>query len=94
MPETGGSTLSASPGEYPDPRLEPFLGFALAAEAGVQHLQGQLGMDLWLVTHLEHDELVVVASATHGVAVDAAGRAARFEQPAGGGTGLRRLGAR
>ena len=63
MPETGGSTVSASPGEYPDPRLEPFLGFALAAEAGVRHLHALLGMDLWLVTHLEHDELVVVASA-------------------------------
>jgi diguanylate cyclase (GGDEF)-like protein len=49
--------------EYPDPRLAPWPGFALAAEAGVRHLHEQLGLDLWLVTHVEGDELVVVASA-------------------------------
>ena len=61
MADTGGGALL--PAEYPDPRLEPWPGFALAAAAGVRHLHEQLGMDLWLVAHLEHDELVVVASA-------------------------------
>jgi diguanylate cyclase (GGDEF)-like protein len=48
---------------YPDPRLEPWPGFALAAAAAVEHLQQSLGMDLWLVSHAEGDEMVVVASA-------------------------------
>lgn len=48
---------------YPDLRLKPWPGFALAAAAGVRHLHEQLGLDLWMVTHLEEDELVVVASA-------------------------------
>ena len=50
-------------GEYPSPRLEPWPGLALAADAGVRHLHEQLGLDLWLVSHLEGDEMVVVASA-------------------------------
>ena len=48
---------------YPDPRLAPWPGFALAAAAAVDHLHGQLGMDLWLVAHVEGDEFVVIASA-------------------------------
>ena len=63
MADTGGDTMPALETEYPDPRLEPWPGFALAADAGVRHLHEQLGLDLWLVTHLERDELVVVASA-------------------------------
>ena len=49
--------------EYPDPRLAAWPGFALAADAAVRHLHDQLGLDLWLVTHFQGDELVVVASA-------------------------------
>ena len=56
-------TAAPTAAEYPDPRLEPWPGFALAAAAGVRLLHEQLGLDLWLVTHLERDELEVVASA-------------------------------
>lgn len=63
MADAGGGTPSAPAAEYPDPRLAPWPGFAVAAEAGVRHLHEQLGMDLWLVTHTEGDEAVVVASA-------------------------------
>lgn len=62
MAESGAST-SPDVDQYPDPRLGPWPGFALAAKAGVQLLHDQLGLDLWLVTHLEGDELEVVASA-------------------------------
>ena len=48
---------------YPDPRREPWPGFALAADAAVRHLSEQLGLDLWLVTHVEGDQALVVASA-------------------------------
>lgn len=54
-----GSTSAA----YPDPRAEPWPGFALAADAAVRLLHEQLGMDLWLVTHLDGDQMSVVASA-------------------------------
>ena len=60
---TGGATAPGSAAAYPDPRLEPWPGFALAAEAGVGLLADQVGMDLWLVTHREGEEAVVVASA-------------------------------
>ena len=63
MADTAGDPPSVLAAEYPDPRLEPWPGFALAAAAGVRHLHEQLGLDLWLVTHLEREELVVVASA-------------------------------
>lgn len=48
-----------------DPRLpvRPFAGFALAARAAVAQLSRQLGMDLWLVTHVEGNRQQVVASA-------------------------------
>ena len=49
--------------DYPDPRREPWPGFALAAEAAVRHLSEQVGLDLWLVTHVEDGQAVVVASA-------------------------------
>jgi diguanylate cyclase (GGDEF)-like protein len=58
--DDAGPVLTA---EYPDPRRRPWPGFALAADAAVRHLHEQLGLDLWLVTHLEGDDLVVVASA-------------------------------
>ena len=63
MTETAGRPAPPPTAVYPDPRLAPWPGFALAADAGVRHLHSQLGLDLWLVTHLEGDELVVVASA-------------------------------
>jgi len=63
MAGTGGNPSASLTAEYPDPRLQPWPGFSLAAAAGVRHLHAQLGLDLWLVTHLEQDELVVVASA-------------------------------
>ena len=63
MAETRSEPAPLPSAEYPDPRLEPWPGFALAADAGVRHLHEQLGLDLWLVTHLDGDELVVVASA-------------------------------
>lgn len=48
---------------YPDPVRPPWEGFALAASAAVAHLNGALGLDLWMVTHVEGDRQVVVASA-------------------------------
>lgn len=47
---------------YPDPRMSPWPGFALAADAAVQHLDARLGLDLWLVTAVSGDDQVVVAS--------------------------------
>ncbi len=63
MTDTSADASPVLSDAYPDPRLAPWAGFALAADAAVQHLHAQLGMDLWLVTHLEGDEAVVVASA-------------------------------
>lgn len=63
MTDTGTGTSLTSVAEYPDPRLAPYPGFAIAADAAVRHLHAQLGMELWLVVHLEDDEAVVVASA-------------------------------
>jgi diguanylate cyclase (GGDEF)-like protein len=63
MAETGEDTAPAPAAAYPDPRTKPWPGFAVAAAAGVRHLHEQLGMDLWLVSHLDRDEMVVVASA-------------------------------
>lgn len=48
---------------YPNPRRAPWPGFSLAAQAAVQHLNDRLGLDLWMVTHVEEDRQVVVASA-------------------------------
>lgn len=45
-----------------DPRLAAWPGFALAADDVVRQLTAQLGLDLWLVTHIEADDQVVVAS--------------------------------
>lgn len=41
----------------------PWPGFALAADAVVADLHGRFGFELWLVTHLDQDRQVVVASA-------------------------------
>jgi len=48
---------------YPDPRLPPWAGFAVAAQAAVQELATDLGLDLWLVTAVQDDQQVVVAAA-------------------------------
>jgi len=50
-------------GPYPDPRLPPWPGFAVAAQAAVQELATDLGLDLWLVTAVQDDQQVVVAAA-------------------------------
>lgn len=63
MAQTADDTGPLLTTEYPDPRRQPWPGFALAADAAVRHLHQLLGLDLWLVTHLDADELVVVASA-------------------------------
>lgn len=63
MIEAAADTALELTAEYPDPRLKPWPGFALAAAAAVRHLHEQLGLDLWLVSALEGDEMVVVASA-------------------------------
>jgi diguanylate cyclase len=52
-------------GSYPSPRRPPWPGFALAADAAVQHLNERFGLDLWLVTHVVGDKQTVVASAGH-----------------------------
>jgi GGDEF domain-containing protein len=52
-------------GSYPSPRRAPWPGFALAADAAVQHLNERFGLDLWLVTHVVGDSQTVVASAGH-----------------------------
>lgn len=55
----------ASPpgGSHPDPRLAPWPGFTLAAQAAVRHLVELVGLDLWLVTAVDGDRQTVVASA-------------------------------
>lgn len=70
MVSAGVASASAdtvAPGRYPDPRLGPWPGFALAAAAAVQHLNDRLGLDLWLVTHVDAGSQVVVAAAGHWV---------------------------
>ena len=49
--------------ELGDPTLRPWPGFVLGAEAAAQHLSEHVGMDLWLVTHVEGDRQEVVAAA-------------------------------
>lgn len=41
----------------------PWPGFAIAADAAVSHLHRRFGMDLWLATHVDGDDQLVVASA-------------------------------
>lgn len=43
--------------------LPPWEGFAAAAGAVVQHLASRLTLDLWVVTHVDADQQVVVAAA-------------------------------
>jgi diguanylate cyclase len=63
VPESPRRDVQAS--LYPNPRRAPWPGFSLAAQAAVQHLNDRLGLDLWMVTHVEEDRQVVVASAGH-----------------------------
>ena len=62
-------------GLYPSPRLTPWTGFALAADAAVQHLNELFGLDLWLVTHVMDDQQIVVAAAGHWAAMAEPGTA-------------------
>jgi GGDEF domain-containing protein len=48
---------------YPDPRLLPWPGFALAATAAVEHLEELSDLDLWLVTTVRDGMQTVVAAA-------------------------------
>lgn len=48
-----------------DLRLVPWPAFAVAAEGAVEHLSQALGLDLWLVTHVDEDRQVVVAASGH-----------------------------
>ena len=50
-------------GRYPDPRLLPWPGFALAAAAAVDHLEELVALDLWLVTAVRDSTQTVVAAA-------------------------------
>jgi GGDEF domain-containing protein len=65
-PDGEGEVLSEQParsdGRYPDPRLLPWPGFALAAAAAVEHLQELVALDLWLVTAVRGDSQTVVAA--------------------------------
>ena len=62
-PGAAAAGAAAGGAEHPDPRLSPWQGFALAADAAVQHLAELVGLDLWLVTAVEQDLQTVVASA-------------------------------
>lgn len=46
-----------------DPDVGPWSGFAPAAAAAVRDLHGRFGLDLWMVTHVDGERQVVVASA-------------------------------
>lgn len=48
---------------YPDPRLLPWPGFALAANAAVEHLEELEALDLWLVTAVRDGVQTVIAAA-------------------------------
>jgi len=54
---------AAVPRVYPDPRLRPWPSLEVAAAAAVQQLHRQCGLDLWLVTRVQGDRQVVIASA-------------------------------
>jgi diguanylate cyclase (GGDEF)-like protein len=73
MPEA--ATRSDASPLYPNPRRAPWAGFALAAEAAVQHLNERVDLDLWMVTHVVGDEQIVVASAGHWAALAQPGTA-------------------
>ncbi len=65
MKLVGGASAggdAAVPRVYPDPRLRPWPSFEVAAAAAVQQLHRQCGLDLWLVTRVEGDRQVVIAS--------------------------------
>lgn len=69
----------SGPSPVLDAVLAPWPGFAWAAQAAVDHLHAQLGMDLWLVTHVVGDEQVVVAAT--GPWADMAPAGAAFPWP-------------
>lgn len=53
----------ARPAPYPNASFAPWPGFCRAAAAAVQHLNDRLGLDLWLVTHVDQDRQIVIAGA-------------------------------
>lgn len=55
--------LPGSGRQLSGPSIGPWPGFALAADAAVSDLHRRFGLDLWMVTHVEGDRQVVVASA-------------------------------
>lgn len=62
---SAGAGAGEDSGVHPSPRRAPWAGFALAADAAVQHLDERFDLDLWLVTHVVDDQQMVVASAGH-----------------------------
>lgn len=73
MAEVRIPARDAAPVGYPDPRLPPWPGLTMAAAAAVQHLSERLGLDLWLVNHVDRERLVVVAAAGPWAALAAPG---------------------
>lgn len=56
------TTYGTAQHDPPGPPVGPWPGFALAAAAAVEHLDAAVGLDLWLVTAVQGDDQVVVAS--------------------------------
>ena len=54
--------LPSQPADTQVADVGPWSGFALAADAVVRDLLGRFGFDLWLVTYVDQDRQVVVAS--------------------------------
>ena len=61
--ERAGVPLLPQPAASLVADVGPWSGFALAADAVVGDLHSRFGFDLWLVTHVDQDRQVVVASA-------------------------------
>ena len=78
-----GEVLTEQPARpedrYPDPRLLPWPGFALAATAAVEHLAELEALDLWLVTAVRDGAQTVVAAAGAGAGAAPPGTTASWE---------------
>ena len=66
--------------QHPDPRLAPWPGFALAAAAAVERLSALIDLDLWMVTAVQGDRQVVVASAGPWSSLVGAGTVFPYDQ--------------
>jgi diguanylate cyclase len=78
----GGEDLTAyddAGHAYPDPRLAPWPGFALAAAAAVEQLDELVDLDLWLVTAVQEDSQSVIASAGTWAGVAVPGTTFRWQ---------------